>query len=126
MSYYIRVASTMSGSQTQVWKIEDDTAVRLGISNPEGGAGTYFKANSGETIWDAIRRMTPWFEPDGQCPFHKCVLKPGEFYPRMARPVDQHPDEASGLSPGVKTEASIIAIARGQLTALMRQLDRVC
>jgi hypothetical protein len=126
MSYHLRVVVTQSGSSTQVWKIEDDIAVRVGITNPEQGVGTYFRADPGETIWDALRRMTPWFEPDGQCPFHKAVLKPGEFYPRMARPVDQHPDEAPGWSPGARTEANVIAIARGQLTALMRQLDRIC
>lgn len=62
MSYYLRVLTTMNGSSTQVWKIENGIAVRLGISNPEGGAGTYFKAESGETIWDTFRRKTPWLE----------------------------------------------------------------
>jgi hypothetical protein len=94
MSYYLRVVCTANGSSTQVWKVDDDIAVRLGITNPEGGPGTYFKEERGETIWDAIRRMTPWFEPDGKCPFHKAVIQPGEFYLRMARPIDQHPDEA--------------------------------
>lgn len=126
MSYYLRAVSILNASFTEVWKIENDIAVRVGITNPEGGPGTYFKAEPGETIWDAIRRMTPWFEPDGQCPFHKAVLNPGEFYSRMARPIDQHPDEAPGWSPGAQNEAGVIAIARGQLTALTRQLDRIC
>jgi hypothetical protein len=126
MSYYIRVVSTESGSSTQVWKIDDCVAVRVGITNPERGVGTYFKAEAGETIWEAIRRMTPWFEPDGQCPFHKAVLQAGEFHPRMARPIDQHPNEAPGWSPGARTEANAIAIARSQLTVLTRQLDRIC
>lgn len=126
MSYYLRPFATTSGSHIQVWKIEDDVAVRVGVSNPERGAGTYFKAEPGETIWDAIRRMTPWFESDGKCPFHKTMLRPGEYYPRMARPIDQHPDESPGWSPGAPTEANVIAIARGQLTTLTRQLDRIC
>ncbi|MGE0280187.1 MAG: hypothetical protein AB7P20_06185 [Rhizobiaceae bacterium] len=126
MSYYLRVAQTLDRTDTQVWNIESGRAVRVGVSNAENGAGTYFKAEPGETIWDAIRRMTPWFEPDGKCPFHKATLNPGEFYPRMARPIDQHPDEAPGWSPGVRAEANIVAIARSQLTVLTRQLDRIC
>jgi hypothetical protein len=126
MSYYLRIVSDLNASSTQVWKIENDSAVRIGISNPESGPGTHFKAEPGETIWAAIRRMTPWFEQDGQCPFHKAVLRPGEFYPRMARPTDQRPGEAPGWSPGAQTDTDAIAIARGQLTALTRQLDRIC
>jgi hypothetical protein len=126
MNYYIRLVPMQSGSSTQVWKIDDRTAVRVGVSNAEGGPGTYFRAEPGESIWDALRRMTPWFEPDGQCPFHKTVLKPGEFYRRMARPIDQHPDEAPGWSPSTRHEADVMAIARMQLTALTRQLDRIC
>jgi hypothetical protein len=126
MSYYLRVVSTGNGSSTEVWKVADDIAVRVGITNPEGGPGTYFKAEPGETIWDAIRRMTPWFERDGKCPFHKAVLQPGEFYPRMARPSDQHPNEAPGWNPGAQREATVIAITRSQLTVLTRQLDRIC
>jgi hypothetical protein len=125
MDYYIRRLETQSGSSTQVWKINDRVAVRVGITNPENGPGSYFRADPGEDIWDALRRMTPWFE-NGECPFHKTVLKPGEFYPRMARPIDQHPHEAPGWSPGAHHEADNMANARGQLTALMRQLDRIC
>lgn len=126
MNYYLRVVPTQSASSTQVWKIDDRTAVRLGIANPERGVGTYFQAKPGESIWDALRRMTPWFEPDGECLFHKTALKPGEYYRRMARPIDQHPHEAPGWNPGARHEADVMAIARGQLTALTRQLDRIC
>jgi hypothetical protein len=66
MSHYIRLVPLRYGSAPQVWKIENGTAVRLGITNPEGGVGSYFKAEDGETIWDALKRLTPWFEPDGQ------------------------------------------------------------
>ena len=99
MTYYIRRFVTQSGPTTQVWKIDECTAVRVGVSNPEGGPGTYFRANPGESIWDALRRMTSWFEA-GEAPFHKTVLNPGEYYPRMARPIDQHPQEAPGWSLG--------------------------
>lgn len=124
--YYLRVIPTQSGQTTQAWKIDNRRAVRLGIVDPEAGVGTYFQADAGETIWDALRRMTPWFEPGGQCPFQKTALDPGAYYRRIARPNDQHPGESPGWNPGAGLEADMIAITRGQLIALTRQLDRVC
>jgi hypothetical protein len=121
MSYYLREYSVQGQLATEIWKIENGTAVRLGITNaPE------FTAEPGETIWDTFRRLTPWFEPEGTCPFHKTVLDPGQFYPRMARPSNAHPTEAPGWNPGAMAEQDFMAISRGQLTALMRQLDRIC
>ena len=125
-SYYLRIVPMQSEPVVHVWKIDDRTALRVGISNPEGGNGTYFVAEPGETIWDTLRRMTPWFEPDGQCPFHRTVLQAGQYYRRIARPSDQHPDEAPGQNPGAHLDADTMAITRGQLTALTRQLDRIC
>lgn len=124
MGYYLRIGQ--DGGSLGVWKINGDVAIRVGVSNAEQGAGTYFKAMPGETIWTTIRRHTPWFEPDGRSPFHKLNLQPGEYYPRIARPIDQHPDEAPGWSPGVRRETNVVAVARGQLTTLTRQLDRIC
>ena len=121
MGYYIRQYATLDGAHTEVWKIEPETAFRVGISDPP-----VFRAEAGETIWDAFRRMTQWFEPDGQCPFHKARLQPGEFYPRIARPNDQHPHKSPGSNPGARNEANVIAITRGRLIALTRQLDRIC
>lgn len=127
MDYYIRIYSNLdTTTSSQVWKIDNHIAVRVGVANAEQGPGSFFKADPGETIWDALRRQTPWFESDGQNPFHKLNLRPGEFYPRIARPIDQHPQESPGWSPGARNETSFIAIARGQLMALTRQLDRIC
>jgi hypothetical protein len=124
MSCYLRVIP--NASFLEPWNIESDVAVRIGIENPQHGAGTYFRAAPGETIWDAIRRQTPWFEPNGQSPFYKAGLQPGEYYPRIARPIDNHPHEAPGWSPGAPHEANAVAIARSQVTVLTRQLDRIC
>ena len=54
MNYYIRRFETQNGTSTQVWKIDECSAVRVGVANPEGGPGTYFRANPGETIWGAL------------------------------------------------------------------------
>ncbi|MDE1985770.1 MAG: hypothetical protein KGJ28_04460 [Alphaproteobacteria bacterium] len=123
MGYFIRKGI----HPFQVWKIDDQTAVRLGVTNPERGAGTYYKAEPGETIWDAIRRCTPWFQPHGENPFVATVLEPGEYFPRMARPTEQTIYRSGfGWYPNAKDHADSIALARVQLTALARQLDRIC
>lgn len=123
--YYIRPVPGFS--HPQVWKIDDRKATRVGVSNPEGGAGTYFEADPGETIWDAIRRQaTGWFGANGESPFYEAELNSGEFYPRIARPIDQHPHEAPGWSPCAQQEANVVATARGQLSVLARQLGRIC
>lgn len=126
MGYYIRTFTSLNQENSQVWKIENDVAVRIGVTNAELSPGCCFRAEPGETIWEAIRRQTPWFEPDGKCPFHQTVLEPGLFYPRMARPIDQHPAESPGWSPGAREETNVIAIALGQLAVLARQLDLIC
>jgi hypothetical protein len=123
MSYYVR-----SGiSPTQIWKIDTDVAVRIGVSNPEHGPGSYFKAENGETIWAAIQRQAAaWFEPDGHNPFVECTLEPGQFYPRMVRPIDQHPFDPVGWSPSARSESHNLAVSRGQLLALSEQLAQIC
>ena len=124
MGYYLRVVPNQPA--LQAWKIDSAIASRVGIINPEHGLGSYFKAEPGETIWETIRKQTPWFEPDGQCPFHEARLQPGQYYPRIARPIDEHPHEAPGWSPGARHEADVIAIALSQLIVLTTQLERIC
>ncbi len=124
MSYYLQI--DQNRGPLGVWKIDGNVAIRIGVANAEHGAGTFFQAMPGQTIWEAIRQGTPWFEPDGKNPFHKIRLRPGQYYPRIARPFDQHPNEAPGRNPGIGGETNVIAIARGQLAALTRQLDRIC
>lgn len=126
MSHYLRMLSYPDRTTIQVWNIEGDRATMLGVTNPEQGAGSFFKAEAGETIWEAIRRMTPWFGPDGQNPFHEADLEPGQYYPRIARPIDQHPHESTGWSPGAKHEANFIAVAQSQLSVLTQQLEKIC
>jgi hypothetical protein len=120
MTCYIR--TYMNGFEPchDVWKVEDNTIFRLGITNPIS-----FAAEPGEEIIAAVRRQcASWFESGNS--FEKTILEPGEYYPRMARPSNHHPSESPGRNPGHEAEAKRIAIARGQLLALTRQLKRIC
>jgi hypothetical protein len=125
MSYYLHRISEKYG--THVWKVEEDRAFRIGVPNPENHKGSsYFERMSGKTIWETIQAQTDWFGPAGQNPFQKAVLQPGQYYPRMARPLEQHGRTGAGSCPGAKNESSVTAIALSQLNVFTRQLDRIC
>jgi hypothetical protein len=122
--WYVR--DRVAGQPRQVWLFDDRTATRFGITNPETGAGTYFKAEPGETIWDCIRRLTPWLEPDvKEGLFYPMACGPGEYYPRIARPL------ALGVrddlwSPWMETDFAYVANSRNQQTLLVRKLESIC
>ncbi len=40
MGYYIRTFATLNHEGSQAWKIEDDVAIRIGVSNPERSPGS--------------------------------------------------------------------------------------
>lgn len=124
MGYYLRVVG--EGHANQIWKIDADEAKKLGVSNPEGGAGTFYKRRDRETIWSALRADTGWFPSDEPItgPFHKLTLPPWHYYPRIARPLNgslAHPK-----SPGARREGRAVALGIGQATSLMRRLEVIC
>lgn len=124
MSYYIRVYEHMGQIYHQLWKAEESTIFRIDITNARG-SGAFFDSTLGEEIIAAVERQCPSWFADGN-PFHETVLGPGEYYPRIARPSDSHPNESPGRCPGLMEEANNIAVARGQLIALARTLNRIC
>lgn len=125
MAYFLRTKP--QGSYAELWDIQDRVAVRVGVTNAMNGLGTHFRAESGEDIWDAMRRQAPsWFDPTSGFAFHRCRLDLGEYYPRIAKPTDQHPRDIPGFNPATDQNREFIAMARGQLLALTRQLDRIC
>jgi hypothetical protein len=122
--WYIR--DHMGGQPRQVWLFDAQTATRMGVSDPEHGAGTYFKAQPGEDIWDCIRRLTPWLNSDvTEGKFHAMALGPGVFYPRIARPNALASDPML-WSPDILSEKTFVASARNQLTLLVRGLETIC
>jgi hypothetical protein len=122
--WYVR--DFIGGSPRQVWRFDDQTATRIGITNPENGPGTYFKAEPGEDIWDCIRRQTPWLDPDvTEGRFHPMPLGPAEYYLRIARP-NVLATEPIMWSPSTVTDKAYVAGARNQLTLLVRRLELIC
>ena len=79
LTYYLREVQGLD-QQVQIWKITDDEAVCL---FPTRGSLLHYRRESGETIWDAIRRQGGWGRPD----VHELKVAPGHYYPRIARPM---------------------------------------
>lgn len=118
MTCYVRTFFNGFQRCHQIWKVEENAIFHLCVTNP-----TRFEAADSEELLVALQLQCPaWFE--GENRFEKTVLEPGEYHPRMARPIDQHPNEAPGHCPGA--DKSLIAIARSQIMGLARQLSRIC
>lgn len=113
-------------STSLIWKISKTEAKRVGVHNAEQVPNCYYSCSEDESIWDCFRKHTPWFGPDSKNPFHELSLKPGNFYPRMARPTGHNLGETPGLNPSTGSEKDTIAVAQSQLVALTRQLYRIC
>lgn len=122
-AWYVR---EVDGHAPQVWRITERAATHMGVTNPEGGAGTYYEAMPGETIWDSLRRQTPWFaDCEGTGPFRRMRLAPGDYYPRISRPIALMKQPKLYL-PNLDDERVFWREAQNQLTALVRQLQAIC
>lgn len=123
MAYFIRNMSL--GSMGQVWDISDTKALCLSVTNAQLGPGTYFEAEPGEDIFDAIRRQASGFFPrSGENPFTRLELDPNRFFPRMSRR-PRHLG-AFGHYPGYENDRDLIAASRSQLSVLTGMLESIC
>ncbi len=122
-TYYIRIDPTPHATRTAlgVWTVTDRTAERLGVTRD--APGSYFETVVGESIWEVIEREGPEWTRDW---FHPLVLSPGQYYPRIARPNDQHPTQSPGFCLSTGDDRNRIAVARGQMNALTEMLANIC
>ena len=122
--WYVR--DFIAGTPRSIWRFTDRTATKMGVSNPEGGPGSYFEAEPGEDMMDALCRQTGWLNSGvTEGLFYKMILGPAEFYPRMARPLALAAKPQLWLPP-LDTERAYIASVRAQLTLLVRRLETIC
>lgn len=123
MGYYLRRVGLLVPNQ--IWRIDEVEAVKLGVTNPQEGPGTYYRAEPGETIWQALARQTPWMTGQGIEPFFPLDLAPRRFRPRIGRPLFSSSD-GSLVSPSAKIEAGVVAMGRAQAVTLLRRLELIC
>jgi hypothetical protein len=97
-----------------VWDVDATIAKRVDVTDSPLGR---YKATPGKSAIEVLRSSFPGGA------FHELELEPGEYYPRMARPI-------LGESPGRNPDQTADAIQRrasasGQLHALIQQLESI-
>lgn len=121
--YFLRVVQVHN--PPQVWRITDDEAELLGVTNARTGPGTYFQRGDYKTIWHAIQAgASGWLDANdlSTSPFHRLDLAPKHHYPRMARPLLLE----KPISPSARIEADVVATNIGQAKSLVRGLQTIC
>jgi hypothetical protein len=110
----------------QIWHFTARAATHTGVTNPEAGPGHHYTAGSGETIWDALRRMTPWLEGmDDPGPFQRMLIAPGRYHPRIARPIAPIKSQELWL-PEPADDQRYVAEAQNQFGSLIASLTAIC
>ncbi|RWO30642.1 MAG: hypothetical protein E5X67_19085 [Mesorhizobium sp.] len=118
-----------NGSAQGIWYFDGTVATLVGVSKPLNNESSHVVLPSGEDIFDAVgaklARLIPQSAPFS---FERTHLKPGEYYPRMARVIDQHVGVPNPVyhCPGSNTVESQLAIMRGQLVSLTHKLTEIC
>lgn len=112
---------TTSAKGGQVWHFNGSVAARVGVPNPDHGS--MVTLNIAESLRVALERV-PMFVDE---PFiiHRMSLSPGSYYPRIARPNDQHPLEAPGYVEGMRTDAHGMISSLSQVRSLVAMLDQI-
>ncbi len=107
-----------------IWKMDTHSAQQLsGALGPQQSTYTPLTPNPGETPLEAVQRVVRSLHGNG-VNVVRTALAPGEYYPRIARPSDI--SRGMLIYPGTELIKDVIAIATGQLAALIAQLQRIC
>jgi hypothetical protein len=116
--YYVRVIDDGMSMMEEFWAVEKDVA-HQGIVPSK--LGTHH-ADPGEDIMITLQKRG--FPPEH---FHKMLLGPGKYFPRMARPSSTRPKCSPGRNPDQSTAArNIRTTSTGQLHALIQELQKIC
>lgn len=105
-----------------IWHVSADRAVKL-------NSGEVIVAEKGKNLLDEFRAENippnPLGIPDGRpAQYIEPNLGPGEYYPRIARPLDPTPFRMGG-SPATNDYKESKARAQGQLAAILNQLSGI-
>lgn len=117
MEYYLQIFRDRDPQAAPVWEIEDKAAQRIDIISSDPP----FRTESEKDVLALLKEQFP------ASSFHKLRLRPGEYFPCMARPTTANPTESLGTNPENndktrRTRANSVM----QLHALIGQLEKIC
>lgn len=115
---YVGTTSQKGG---QVWHFDGMKAVRIGIPDPDERSMAVLR--EGDTLRVALQRVPMFIDTDFV--LHRMELAPGAYYPRMSRPIDQHPTEAPGMLPNFGQQAHVLVNALNNMRSLVRLLNEI-
>jgi hypothetical protein len=118
MKFYIQVSQYEQFEVDPIWKIENNEAHRVDVVRSDL---TVHSADVGEEVLVTLQKRFSW------ATFHELSLRPGQYYPRMARPCSTRENASPGENP--EESAAILharAVSTGQLHALIGQLEQIC
>lgn len=121
LKYYLLING--DGKSHGVHRWDGTSARRLGISQPEAPDNNWTSEGE-ESFQDLMKRVRP-AQTEG-CSFHELILRPGEYYPRMARPSDSHLKDGTGTNPNMRGSTEAVAHMQGQLESLVGRLKDIC
>lgn len=125
LKYYLQIR--LDGSSMGIWRWDGTCAQRVGVTEPLKHPSCHAIAEHGEAFLELMKINFPHlFNPDGGCSFHEMKLALGGYYPRMARPSDQHPKDSPGTSPSSSDYGTEVALMQGQLESLVDRLKQIC
>lgn len=129
MGYFLRRRDYGNGRPLdELWEVTDTLAVRRDMADPRSVPCCYFEAAPGENAWTTMARLDPtWSLLGGRDGFHEATLLPGQYHPRMARPLSHMRSPNTGWNPRtLDSDINFLAGAVDQLKTLTRHLSRIC
>jgi hypothetical protein len=112
---------TTGANGSRVWHLDGAKAVLVGVSDPDHRSMAILDAD--QTLRDALRTV-PMLADSEFC-LHRMLLPPGAHYPRIARPNDQHPNEAPGACPDFWSSRDVVVGSLNQVRFLVAMLDAI-
>lgn len=114
-----------NGKHHWVWYVDRGLAARIGVPNATKHANAHIAFNPSDDYAALLHAHLTTHFP-GLWTIEEMDLPPGGYYPRMARPSDQHPTQAPGSYPASWEFQHERAVMQGQLLSLKQQLEQIC
>lgn len=116
--YYVRELHWGDVTGEEFWRVDDSEVCQINVVSSSGLSR--YAREPGDDVNTILNTIAPWGG------WHKLHYKPGEYFPRMARP-DSLKNLVLGRNPDPRDEfRHYRARSTGQLHAFVQELDQIC